>query len=214
MSERAALLYGRMEVAPELEAGFNEWYNADYLPPRLKLPGWFTGRRFVAVRGQPKYATLYDLESTKVFANPDYVRLRQQLESTPSGSKYYAAFSNFTRNIYEQVFPNPPQTAPSAATALLAVLIDLDPAAEERFNTWAEREHFPSLAGTRGLLLARRFLAVEGGPRIAHLFDLAQVDSADALAGTESAPLEWARRAGAELRVTTFLGRRIHPPVE
>ena len=56
-----------MAVADEVEAEFNQWYNTIYLPQMETEPGLIRGRRYTVTRGQPKYATVYELEDEKAY---------------------------------------------------------------------------------------------------------------------------------------------------
>lgn len=55
---------------------------------------------------------------------------------------------------------------------LLLFMTDIDPALEDEFNRWYEEEHLPERQTMAGFLSARRFRAVEGGPKYLALYDL------------------------------------------
>lgn len=55
---------------------------------------------------------------------------------------------------------------------LLLVMTDIDPANEADFNRWYEEEHVGERMAIPGFLNARRFTAVEGGPKYLALYDL------------------------------------------
>lgn len=55
-----ALQIGRMDVPPEIDADFNDWYNTIYVPNYETVPGVIRGRRYRAVTGTPTYLTLYE----------------------------------------------------------------------------------------------------------------------------------------------------------
>jgi hypothetical protein len=57
-----ALQIGRMDIPPEVEDEWNEWYNTVYVPNYEKVPGVIRGRRFKAVVGDPQYLTVYEFE--------------------------------------------------------------------------------------------------------------------------------------------------------
>ena len=61
-----ALQIGRMDVPPEIDRDFNEWYNTIYVPNYEKVPGVIRGRRYRATVGTPTYLTLYEFEHPKV----------------------------------------------------------------------------------------------------------------------------------------------------
>jgi hypothetical protein len=73
-------LLNAMNVAPEVEAEFNEWYNTEHIPQLASVPGVIMARRFRGtVSLQPtglsrganrKYVALYHLESPDIQATP------------------------------------------------------------------------------------------------------------------------------------------------
>ncbi len=71
-----ALQIGRMTVPPELEDEWNEWYNTVYVPNYMKVPGCIRGRRYRAVTGEPKYATVYELERPNISQTAEWLRQR------------------------------------------------------------------------------------------------------------------------------------------
>jgi hypothetical protein len=61
----AALLLIAMNVAPEHEHEFNEWYNTEHLPQLSAVPGVLAARRYRGTGATQRYAAIYH------FANPD-----------------------------------------------------------------------------------------------------------------------------------------------
>jgi len=79
---------------------------------------------------------------------------------------------------------------------ILAVCNDVDPAHEDEFNRWYQRQHVPERLGVPGFLDARRYVAIEGGPKYCAFYRLA-----DARALTDPVyrerlahPTGWTRR--------------------
>ncbi len=60
------LLLNAMNVAPEHEAEFNEWYDKEHIPALSAVPGTLCARRFRASEGSPHYVALYHLASPAV----------------------------------------------------------------------------------------------------------------------------------------------------
>jgi hypothetical protein len=93
------LQIGCMDIPPEVEDEFNEWYNTIYVPNYEKVPGCIRGRRYRAVRGEPKYATVYEFEHEGVSqtsewaaardAHPQSARMRSLMELTPGSPAVY-----------------------------------------------------------------------------------------------------------------------------
>ncbi|HEX3864518.1 MAG TPA: hypothetical protein VHY35_22775 [Stellaceae bacterium] len=63
--DAAALLLIAMNVVPEHEADFNDWYNNEHLPGLGSVPGVLCARRYRGTGATQRYAAIYH------FANPD-----------------------------------------------------------------------------------------------------------------------------------------------
>jgi hypothetical protein len=64
-------------------------------------------------------------------------------------------------------------TTPSG---LLLMMTDIDPANEADFNRWYEEEHLDERLKIPGFINARRFTALEGGPKYLARYDLESPD--------------------------------------
>ena len=71
-----ALQIGRMAIPTEHEDDWNRWYSGVYVPNYEKVPGCIQGRRWKAVRGDPKYAVVYEFEHEKVSDSPEWAAQR------------------------------------------------------------------------------------------------------------------------------------------
>jgi hypothetical protein len=65
-SGAGGIVLNAMNVAPELEAEFNEWYDKEHIPALAAVPGVLGARRFRATDGNRKYVALYHLASPDV----------------------------------------------------------------------------------------------------------------------------------------------------
>ncbi len=63
------LLFVGMNVDPQVEDEFNDWYNREHLPRLLTVPGCLCARRFRADSGSHKYIAIYHLESAAICAS-------------------------------------------------------------------------------------------------------------------------------------------------
>jgi hypothetical protein len=85
------------DIAPEEEDAFNDWYEHEHMPDRvLKIPGFLSGRRFVATSGAPKYLALYEMTSPDVLWSEPYVAMRR--EPDPRSKHFVARFQNAIRS--------------------------------------------------------------------------------------------------------------------
>jgi hypothetical protein len=60
----------------------------------------------------------------------------------------------------------------TTSRGLLLFTTDIDTAMEEEFHRWYEDEHIPERMAVPGFLTARRFRAIEGGPKYLAVYDL------------------------------------------
>ncbi len=83
------------EVKVRDERDFNEWYNREHIDERINLPGFHRARRYVAVRGSPKYLATYECDNVGDLATPGYLRLLAN--QTPWSQAVMAKFTHFHR---------------------------------------------------------------------------------------------------------------------
>jgi len=62
-----------MNVEPDREEEFNDWYNMEHIPHFNRLPGVIAARRFRAIEGNPRYVALYHVETTDIYATPGWM---------------------------------------------------------------------------------------------------------------------------------------------
>lgn len=61
-----------VDIAPEQEAAFNEWYENVHIPEILACPGWRSAKRWLVDEGGPKYAALYEIDGPEVYDTPEF----------------------------------------------------------------------------------------------------------------------------------------------
>ena len=83
------------EVKPRDDRDLNEWYNREHIDERVNLPGFHRARRYVAVRGNPKYLATYECDSVDDLATPKYLHLLAN--QTEWSRSVMARFTKFTR---------------------------------------------------------------------------------------------------------------------
>lgn len=74
-SQKAVLLTWT-DIPEADEDAFNEWYNREHVRDRVRaVPGFISGRRFIATSGSPKYLALYETDSAAVLRSEAYLAL-------------------------------------------------------------------------------------------------------------------------------------------
>jgi hypothetical protein len=71
-----ALLLNAMNIAPELEAEFNEWYDKEHIPALSAVPGVLCARRFRGTGGRA-YVALYHLATPDVVESAEWKQARE-----------------------------------------------------------------------------------------------------------------------------------------
>ena len=70
--DAGGLLLNAMNIAPEREAEFNEWYDKEHIPALSAVPGVLCARRFRATDGNRKYVALYHLSGPEVVDSAEW----------------------------------------------------------------------------------------------------------------------------------------------
>jgi hypothetical protein len=119
---------------------------------------------------------------------------------------------------------------PLAGKGMLLTSMDVDPADEEDFNRWYDREHLLERVAIGGFLEARRYVANSASPKYLSLYSTATFEVLDSPAyrARLATPTEWSRttmarsknmiRAVARITISRGIGRgavlgiiRLHP---
>ncbi len=70
--DAAAILLIAMNVAPEHEAEFNEWYNTEHIPALGGVTGTLSARRYRGTGATQRYAALYHLAAPEVVRSSEW----------------------------------------------------------------------------------------------------------------------------------------------
>ena len=74
--DAGGLLVNAMNIAPDFEAEFNEWYDKEHIPALAAVPGVLAARRFRGT-GNRKYVALYHLATPDVQESAEWKQARQ-----------------------------------------------------------------------------------------------------------------------------------------
>lgn len=80
------ILISSMEVLPEEEADFNEWFDREHLAERVAIPGFIEARRYESVGAPTRYLQIY---STTEFDVLDGAAYRAALANQTEWSKHH-----------------------------------------------------------------------------------------------------------------------------
>jgi hypothetical protein len=89
----------RVDIVPEKEQEFNEWYTRVHMPQILACPGFVSARRYRAIEGSQRYFTIYEIKEPSVLQGEKFQKVRGWYQFGPG------VFS-FARNVYERISPS------------------------------------------------------------------------------------------------------------
>ena len=156
------LLFASFDTSPAQEDEFNDWYDTEHVPERLRVPGFLNAQRWIGDENPKIAVATYDLETHDVMNSPEYRAI-----GGANGSVWTKRITAIAKRLLRfegtQVVPGD-VSGPAEANGLLVASMNVDPAAEAEFNEWYNKEHLPQLAAVPGVLTARRFQSA--GPDI------------------------------------------------
>ena len=91
---QAAMLLS-FDVVDAAIAEHDEWHTHEHLPERLAIPGFVRGTRWVAVRGQPRYFVMYEVEQLATLTSEAY--LERLNNPSPWTAKMMPHYRGMTR---------------------------------------------------------------------------------------------------------------------
>lgn len=187
------------EVKARDERDFNEWYNREHIDERVNLPGFHRGRRYVAVRGSPRYLATYECNTVGDLATPGYLALLAN--QTPWTQAVMAKFTKFTRlTVRVQA-----DLAHGVGGAVAAVRFTPDPRSRKALVEWLKETALPRAIerpGMVGAMAAENDLEVAHAPLQAKSMDHPRADEAEWVALLEGSD---AGAVGAAARATFTL---------
>ncbi len=134
------------EVKSPHERDFNEWYNREHIDERLTMPGFQRARRYVAVKGSPKYLAVYECDRVGDLATPHYLNVLAN--QTPWTQRTMARFTQFHRLTLSM------QVDQTHGLGGVLATIRFVPASGHRRNLsqWLRRTAFPRAIKVPGML--------------------------------------------------------------
>jgi hypothetical protein len=141
----AAALLLSFDVADGAIGEHDHWHTHEHLPERLSIPGFLRGTRWTAVRGEPRYMVLYEVESLDTLSSAAYL---ERLNSpTPWTSKIMSHYRGMRRGLCSVV------ASEGLGVGRLCLLVRFQPAdgAEADIDAWLRQEVLARLTAQPGL---------------------------------------------------------------
>ena len=160
MAKPYGLLVAGFNSSNAAEDEFNDWYDTEHVPERLRIKGFINCERWLGADDPKVSIATYDLESLGVLQSPAY-RAIAGANLSPWSKRVTGKCQRICRFEAEQILPGN-QAGPANAGGMMMFAMNVKPEAEADFNAWYDQEHRPRLAAVPGCLCARRF-RTEGG---------------------------------------------------
>lgn len=170
------LLYVYSDPGPVPEADFNDWYDNEHVPARLRVPGVLAVRRYRAADGlTPPWLALYDMVPG-TSDSPEYKALYDA--ASDREKSIMPRLATLERRVYDLISEHAPESGPAAAPdeaapTVMAVSMSVPAGSEDDVAAWYNTEHIPMLLAVPGWRRIRRYrLAAGGGPEYLSLHEL------------------------------------------
>ncbi|KAK3186599.1 hypothetical protein K4F52_004639 [Lecanicillium sp. MT-2017a] len=162
------ILYVTMQPKPGLSQDqFDEWYNNEHGPTRLRIPSIFeNGFRYRAIDGEePGFMAVYDVTSMPLLETPTYTTLRANRSPREAATigqvDVKRSFFDLLHTKESPLFMPIEKLSDDEAAGLVTVAVEMslkdEPGAGEQYQSWYIEEHVELLAKVPGWLRSRLF---------------------------------------------------------
>jgi len=180
-----------LHVPPALEEEFNDWYALEHLQQVVSVPGILGGRRYVVDDAKPKYLAWYEARDAAVEPGPDF----KTLVANPTGwTRRMVQRFEVRERMNFALARDVGDTSAVDTPWVYLVHTDIPDDVVDEYNAWYDNEHLPRLVTVPGVVRARRYVAVEGGPKYLTAYQLTDRDAFESPAGLQARKTPWTAR--------------------
>ena len=214
-----ALLYVPAVVGNQVTVKeFNEWYDGEHAPARLKVPGIRSAIRYKGVpmksnpvdepAVEPPYMAWYDMDTTQVLELPEYKQVLAN--ASDNERRIRSKVAMLDRRVYDRIAARGALAKTPPPEYMLSVVLQPDTVSEDEFNRWYEEEHTGMISEMPGWVRSRRYkLRDASQPNVGQYLAVHEFSQADhILDGTiyKKTSTEWTQkvRAGCDQKRSEF----------
>jgi hypothetical protein len=157
------LLGGGFDSSRAAQDEFDEWYDTEHIPERLRIPGFINAVRWIGTQNPRLSLALYDLERLDVLKKPEYRAVSPENFSPWARRILVRQCERLCRFNCVQVVPGE-RVAPQEGTGLVVLAANARSADDDAFGRWLEGEHLARAAAVPGVLCARAFRTPADAP--------------------------------------------------
>jgi hypothetical protein len=189
MSQAQGLITVWLNVAPEREDEFNDWYNREHLRQVVALPGFVQARRYSVDDAALKYLAWYETVDEKVESGPDFQGIVEQ--PTPWSQRMRRLYGDQRERMNFRLMRDVGRVPETDTPWLYIVHTDIPDDIVDEYNEWYDKEHLPRLVTVPGVIRARRYTAVSGNPRYLTAYELTDPNAFESPEGLQARKTPW-----------------------
>jgi hypothetical protein len=186
------ILIAAMDFTASPEDEFNDWYDTEHVPERLRVPGFINAERWISTENPKHSLATYDLDNVGVLNSPGYNSIGRE-NSSPWTKRTQRFRKSLMRYEGEQLLPGD-KTAPAGAPAIMVIGMNVAPEHEHEFNEWYNTEHLPALGSVPGTLSARRYRGTGAAQKYVAIYHLSSLDVPRSDAWKKGANTPWSEK--------------------
>jgi len=191
MASAKALMTAWTHVPPEREEEFNAWYDTEHLPQVVALPGFIRGRRYACDGAMPKYLAWYDTADETVEPG---LHLKKFIADSSPWWRRIGGFIQHRERMNFQLMRDVGEKPREDTPWLYIVHTDIPDHIVDEYNEWYDKEHLPRLVTVPGVIRARRYTAVSGGPKYLTAYELTDRNAFESPEGLKARKTPWTEK--------------------
>jgi len=199
MTSAKALMTAWNHVAPEREEEFNAWYDTEHLPQVVALPGFMRGRRYACDGAMPKYLAWYDTADETVEPG---LHLKKFIADSSPWWRRIGGFIQHRERMNFQLKRDVGEKPREDTPWLYIVHTDIPDHIVDEYNEWYDKEHLPRLVTVPGVIRARRYTAVSGGPKYLTAYELTDRNAFESPEGLKARKTPWTEKMRSQFQNT------------
>src|SRR5262244_3829277 len=173
------------------EDEFNDWYDFEHIPERLRVPGFLACERWISADNPRISVATYELDNADVLKSAAYNAIGNHASGGDNLSVWSKRVTARTKILMrfegDQITPGG-GAVPKDAPVLLLNAMSVAAEHEHEFNDWYDTEHIPALGAVPGTLCARRYRgAGAAGQRSLAVYYLTSAEVPNSAAWKEAA---------------------------
>ena len=189
MADADGLITVWLDVGPEHEEEFNDWYDLEHLRQVVDLPGFVRARRYRVDDAPLRYLAWYETRDEKVESGAAFQGLVEK--PTPWSQRMRKLYGEKRERMNFRLMRDVGATNDTNSAWLYIVHTDIPDDIVGEYNDWYDSEHLPRLVTVPGVVRARRYAATSGNPRYLTAYELTDPDAFESPEGLQARKTPW-----------------------